>query len=149
MASKIVIVALVLALTASVAGAAIYYTQINPQNSLDTEKFQVLTFVSASMEPTIMKGNKILVDKQVNPQDLSADYPNSDIIVFYRSSNLDELIVSRIVAKEETNGKLSFRTKGDSNGPNKYPNLPSIAEFDPWNVTENLIFGKVADTNYK
>ena len=151
LASKLIVIALALALTVSIAGAAVYYTQINPnpQPNLDTEKFQVLTFVSASMEPTIMSGNKILVDKQVNPIDLSADYPNSDIIAYYRTSEHNELIVSRIVAVEEVDGKLVFYTKGDANGGNKYPDVPIRPEFDPWTVTEDLIFGKVVDTNYK
>ena len=42
-----------------------------------------------------------------------------------------------------------FKTKGDGNGLNKYPDEPSNAEFDPWTVSEDLILGKVVNTNYK
>jgi signal peptidase I len=150
LASKLVIIVLALALTASLAGAAIYYTQTNPsQEPSGSERFQVLIVTSANMEPTIMEGNKILVDKQISPRDLRDNYPNSDIIVYYKTSERNELIVSRIVAVEEVNGKLVFYTKGDANGANKYPDTPSRSEYDPWTITEDLILGRVIDTDFK
>jgi signal peptidase I len=147
MISKTAIIALAIVLTISVVGATVYFTQINPTAFLDTEKYQVLTVTTQNMEPTIIEGNKILVDKTVNPRDLSANYPDSDIIVYYRSIDKREFIVSRIVAVEEVDGKLVFRTKGDFNVP-KYPEILSESSCDPWPVSENLIFGKVVDTNY-
>ena len=95
---------------------------------------------------TLHIGDLIIV-QGVNPADLSADYPNSDIIVFHRPGDPDELIVHRIVAKEERNGTLYFYTKGDGNGVNKWPSTPSSSDYDPWNdrqgVPENLVVGKV------
>ena len=41
----------------------------------------------------------------MNPSELSADYPNSDIIAFQPSSNI---IVHRIVDKEDMEGILYF-----------------------------------------
>jgi hypothetical protein len=51
------------------------------------------------------------------------DYPDSDIIVFYQTSERNELIVSRVVAAEEMDGELVFYTKDDANGVNKYPEI--------------------------
>jgi signal peptidase len=95
---------------------------------------------------TLHKGDMIIV-QGVNPADLNADYPNSDIIVFHKPGDPDELIVHRIVAKEERNGTLYFYTKGDGNGINKWPAIPPTSEYDPWNngqgVPANLVVGKV------
>jgi signal peptidase I len=95
---------------------------------------------------TLHIGDLIIV-QGVNPADLNADYPNSDIIVFHRPGDPDELIVHRIVAKEERDGALYFYTKGDGNGVNKWPSTPTISEYDPWNsgqgVPEDLVVGKV------
>jgi signal peptidase I len=85
----------------------------------------------------------------VNPADLSADYPNSDIIVFRKPGNPDELIVHRIVAKDVVNGKVYFRTKGDGNPSTKWPGIPQPSEYDPWRegniagVSEDNVVGKV------
>jgi signal peptidase I len=95
---------------------------------------------------TLHIGDLIIV-QGVNPANLSANYPNSDIIVFHKPDDSEELIVHRIVAKEERNGVLYFYTKGDGNGANKWPNTPTSSEYDPWNdgqgVPENLVVGKV------
>ena len=95
---------------------------------------------------TLHIGDLIIV-QGVNPADLSADYPNSDIIVFHKPGDPEELIVHRIVAKEERNDTLYFYTKGDGNGVDKWPNTPTSSEYDPWNdgqgVPENLVVGKV------
>jgi signal peptidase I len=95
---------------------------------------------------TLHIGDLIIV-QGVNPADLSADYPNSDIIVFHKPNDPEDLIVHRIVAKEERNGTLYFYTKGDGNGVNKWPSTPSSSDYDPWNdrqgVPENLVVGKV------
>lgn len=95
---------------------------------------------------TLHVGDLIIV-QGVNPADLNADYPNSDIIVFHEPSDPDELIVHRIVTKEERDGVLYFYTKGDGNGVNKWPSTPTSSEYDPWNkgqgVPEDLVVGKV------
>jgi len=95
---------------------------------------------------TLHVGDLIIV-QGVNPADLNADYPNSDIIVFHKTSQTDELIVHRIVTKEERDGVLYFYTKGDGNGVHKWPSTPTTSEYDPWNdgqgVPENLVVGKV------
>jgi signal peptidase I len=95
---------------------------------------------------TLHVGDLIIV-QGVNLADLSADYPNSDIIVFHKPTNPDELIVHRIVAKEERGGKIYFYTKGDGNGINTWPIIPQSSEYDPWNngqgVPGDLVVGKV------
>jgi signal peptidase I len=94
---------------------------------------------------TLHIGDLIIV-QGVKPEDLNANYPDSDIIVFHKPSNPDELIVHRIVAVEERDGTLYFYTKGDGNGFNKWPATPQRSEYDPWNgsngVPEDLVVGR-------
>jgi hypothetical protein len=51
---------------------------------------------------TLHKGDIIII-QAVNPADLNANYPNSDIIV-YKNPNGVTPIVHRIVEKQEING---------------------------------------------
>lgn len=103
---------------------------------------------SHPFERTLHVGDLIIV-QGVNPADLSDNYPNSDIIVFHRPGDPTELIVHRIVAKEEINGKIYFRTKGDGNPSNTWPKTPLPSEYDPWRedgvagVSEDSVVGKV------
>lgn len=97
---------------------------------------------------TLHKGD-IIVVQGVNIEDLNANYPNSDIIVFH-SPATDELIVHRIISKETVNGVTYFETKGDGNGsPDTWPKTITGAGLDPWDynnspgVPQNLVVGKV------
>lgn len=89
----------------------------------------------------------ILIVQGVKPKDLNVNYPNSDIIVFHEPGNPDKLIVHRIVAEQEINGKLYFQTKGDGNGLYLWPSVPPVTEYDPWTggqgISQDLIVGKV------
>ena len=97
---------------------------------------------------TLHKGDLIIV-QGVDPRELSTNYPDSDIIVFHEPDDPDDLIVHRIVAVDEIDGKLYFRTKGDGNSHVKWPDTPSISEYDPWEtegvpgIREDLVVGKV------
>jgi signal peptidase I len=92
---------------------------------------------------TLHKGDIIII-QAVNPADLNANYPNSDIIVF-RNPNGVTPIVHRIVEKQEINGVLFFQTKGDGNSPIKYPEVSNYYDNipDSRGVPQNLIEGKV------
>lgn len=92
---------------------------------------------------TIQVGDIVIIHP-VNPADLNANYPNSDIIVYNTYSRGD--IVHRIVAKEEINGTWYFYTKGDANGWNKWPATPNPAEYDFWSpspIPQDMVVGKV------
>jgi signal peptidase I len=92
---------------------------------------------------TLHVGDLIVV-QGVNPADLNANYPNSDIIVFHRPGNPDELIVHRIAAEEVVNGTIYFYTKGDGNPTDKWPNPIQPSEYDPWGrVSQDQVVGKV------
>jgi hypothetical protein len=84
----------------------------------------------------------IIIIQKVNPADLNANYPNSDIIVY---DNPSGDIVHRIVEKQEINGTLYFKTKGDGNGPTFWPNVPKYYDNLPDinGVPQNLVEGKV------
>ena len=92
---------------------------------------------------TLHKGDIIII-QAVNPADLNANYPNSDIIV-YKNPNGVTPIVHRIVEKQEINGTLYFKTKGDGNSPIKYPAVSNYYDNipDSKGVPQNLIEGKV------
>jgi signal peptidase I len=98
---------------------------------------------------TLHVGDIIIIQK-INPKDLNANYPNSDIIVYENPTNPTSTpIVHRVVAKYEVNGTLYFQTKGDGNG-DKWPAVPSTQEYDSrtlWStgqgVPQDLVIGKV------
>lgn len=72
---------------------------------------------------TLHVGDLIIV-QGTDPKEIKvAPYPNGDIIVFHRGS---ELIVHRAIAKEKRGDKWYFQTKGDgNNGPDSsIPNIP-------------------------
>jgi hypothetical protein len=96
---------------------------------------------------TLHVGDLIII-QGVNPADLNANYPNSDVIVYHDPRypiNSNQLIVHRIVAKNEINGTLYFQTKGDGNGPNseKWPNPVDPAYYDSWNLPNGVPQGSV------
>jgi len=92
---------------------------------------------------TLHKGDIIII-QAVNPADLKANYPNSDIIVFKNPNGVTP-IVHRIVEKQEINGTLYFKTKGDGNRPITWPEIPNYYDNipDTKGVPQNLIEGKV------
>lgn len=100
---------------------------------------------------TLHTGDLIFV-QGVNPKDLNAHYPNSDIIVYLNPGNPTATpIVHRVVAVNNINGTLYFQTKGDGNGA-KWPAVPSPSEYDSvqlWRteggvgVPESMVVGKV------
>ena len=98
---------------------------------------------SHPFDHTLHAGDIIIIQK-VNPEDLNANYPDSDIIVF-KNPNRITPIVHRIVEKEEINGKLYFKTKGDGNGPITWPAVPNYYDNipDSRGVPQNLVEGKV------
>jgi signal peptidase I len=104
---------------------------------------------SDPFEQTLHIGDVIII-QGVNAEDLNADYPNSDIIVYQDPRNPTDpeaKIVHRIVEKQEIDGKLYFHTKGDGNGLHKWPNPILTSDYDSWNlpdgVPEDQIYGKV------
>jgi signal peptidase I len=151
-----IIVSIILLASLSTVGALYYGTNLirpmySPPNTL------VLQMTSISMEPAIRQGNYILVDKNVMPSDLNTNYPNSDIIVFNSPSSINTgYIASRIVSVQNINGTLYFQTKCDNNGSDKWPIPVSPQEYDSrtlWStgigVSQDLVVGKVVDSNYK
>ena len=92
---------------------------------------------------TLHKGDIIII-QAVNPADLNANYPNSDIIVYKNPDGVTP-IVHRIVEKKEINGTWYFKTKGDGNGPILWPNIPDSYDNlpDTNGVPQNLVEGKV------
>jgi signal peptidase I len=98
---------------------------------------------SHPFDQTLHVGDIIIIQK-VDPGSLNANYPNSDIIV-YRTPSGFTPIVHRIVGKQEINGTLYFKTKGDGNGPIVWPYIPNMYDNipDSKGVPQNLIEGKV------
>jgi signal peptidase I len=99
---------------------------------------------------TLHVGDIIIIQK-INPADLNANYPNSDIIVYQKPTDPSATpIVHRIVKVQNINGTLYFQTKGDGNGADRWPTQPTVGEYDSntlWNtgqgVPQDLVLGKV------
>jgi signal peptidase I len=104
---------------------------------------------SHAFSPTLHIGDIILIEG-VKPEDINANYPNSDIIVYQNPTNPTATpIVHRVVAKYQVDGVWYFQTKGDGNGT-PYPETVSSSEYDSntlWHtgqgVPQNLVLGKV------
>jgi signal peptidase I len=90
---------------------------------------------------TLHIGDLIII-QGVDPAELNANYPNSDIIVYHNPTDPDELIVHRIVNETDINGTLYFSTEGDGNGAKKWPDQPDLV--DVWSpVSQDLVVGNV------
>jgi signal peptidase I len=98
---------------------------------------------SHPFDATLHVGDILLI-QAVQPEDLNANYPNSDIIVYDNPGGVTP-IVHRIVTKQVINGTLYFKTKGDGNGPTLWPNKADYYDNLPdYNgVPANLVEGKV------
>lgn len=82
--------------------------QVNEEKYPDLFGYKSMIVLSGSMEPTIMKGDLIIV-KKANSNYLKA----KDIIAF---RNKDKTITShRIIKVDKIDSKLYFKTKGDNN----------------------------------
>jgi len=86
--------------------------------ALRTE-YPMLAVASGSMEPTLYKGDLIMVQGVSSAQDIVVGrddaVPPGDVIVFHKPTDTSELIVHRAVDKEFRGGKWYFQTKGDAN----------------------------------
>lgn len=104
---------------------------------------------SHAFSQTLHIGDIIIIEG-VKPEDINANYPNSDIIVYQNPTNPTATpIVHRVVAKYQVDGVWYFQTKGDGNGT-PFPDAVSSSEYDSntlWHtgqgVPENLVLGKV------
>ncbi|UCF59163.1 MAG: signal peptidase I [Candidatus Bathyarchaeota archaeon] len=108
---------------------------ISLTTALKTE-YPMLAVASGSMEPTLYKGDLIMVqgvstgvDINVGPKDSAEP---GDIIVFHRPTDPSELIVHRAIDKELRDGTWYFQTKGDAN-----------FSPDSWELAEDHLVGKV------
>jgi len=105
------------------------------QTALRTE-YPLFAVASGSMEPTLYRGDLILVQgvldfSQLNADDMNAPVPG-EIIVF-RVPGQPDPIVHRAVAREYRNNHWYFDTKGDAN-----------LNIDYWSpVSQDYIIGKV------
>ncbi|MDR1993890.1 MAG: hypothetical protein LBQ98_10460 [Nitrososphaerota archaeon] len=102
-------------------------------------------------EHTLHVGDIIII-QGVDPKDINANYPNSDIIVYQNPINpSDTPIVHRVVTSYEENGILYFQTKGDGNPTVKWPNPITEQDYDSnilWHnggqgVPEDQVIGRV------
>ena len=82
--------------------------QINKEKYPDLFGYKSMIVLSGSMEPTIMKGDLIIVKKA------NSNYLKTKDIIAFR--NEDKTITShRIIKVDKIDGKLYFKTKGDNN----------------------------------
>ena len=127
-----------IALDTNVPWAAVSIGSMNVQNQSGSD------FWNNPFSRTLQVGDVVMV-QGVSPKDFNTNYPESDIIVFPKPDNLDELIVHRIVATTAIDGKMYFYTKGDGNSaPDTYdPWYNSNASIPQGAVSQDLVVGKV------
>ena len=108
-----------------------------PYDSLESQTWQGFWLsVTHPFDRTLSIGDIIII-QGVNPAELNANYPNSDIIVYRDPSDLSGTpIVHRIVSKQEINGTWYFQTKGDGNGQ-QWPAIPLPYEYDSQSIYPN------------
>jgi len=109
--------------------------------------------------PTLHVGDLIIV-QGVDASSVKVSYPNSDVVVFHAPkqdpSQEDWFIITRVVAREESNGIIYFRTKSDGEGLHTWPQMPDVSETDLWfndyrgenytqhgMISEKVLIGKV------
>lgn len=92
---------------------------INPDEYPSFAGYNMMIVLSPSMEDTIMSGDLIVV-KNAEPEDIkgesSAGAQDGDIISFFDpDSSKQSVLTHRCKTVRETDGKISFITKGDNN----------------------------------
>ncbi len=146
--------------------AVVWGVWLGAQSVLGTP-YPILTVASGSMckvqhpcdgwshpfEPTLHKGDLIII-RVVNPKDVvTGSDPEGDIIIFHQPKpspeSPDDLIVHRAIANVTRSGIIYFRTKGDGN-PGSWDTWTDYREsYDTENYTyrgmisERLLVGKV------
>ncbi len=90
-------------------------------------KYYALTIGSGSMSPNIAKGDVVIVKKLQGTELYNIE--EGDILVYNHDN---KIIVHRVVKITNTDGELSFKTKGDNNNTS-----------DSWQVKEDEVIGIV------
>ncbi len=117
------------------------------QLGLGTES-PLVVVTSGSMEPTIYRGDMLIIQQKApleikNASEAQGDI-NADIIVYWAqgvwkpADAVSEPIVHRVVGKKYEEGKWWFLAQGDNTGTNPYPDNPSTPT-ENWIPEENII----------
>ncbi|WP_132370852.1 signal peptidase I SipW [Melghiribacillus thermohalophilus] len=83
--------------------------------------YQIMKVLSGSMEPTIDTGSLIAVKPVSNTEKLD----EGTVITYQSIDNPDVLITHRIVEVQESDGTISYMTKGDNNDSRDAVAVPS------------------------
>jgi len=116
------------------------------QKTIWDERYQLGRMASGSMEPALMAGDILVIDKDVDPATLNAS-TEGDIIAFYDpryEKDSNHKIVHRAISKAQNNGEWYFETKGDNN-------FASDRWYgsETWDgkISERLLIGKIVEVN--
>ena len=128
------------AILLAVVVVSVFAFWIGLTTALKTE-YPMLAVASGSMEPTLYKGDLIMVQGVLDGYDIKVGPKDSaepgDIIVFHKPTDPSELIVHRAIDKEFRGEMWHFQTKGDANN---YPDNWGQGDCD---LAENYVVGKV------
>jgi len=131
------------AILLAVVVVSVFAFWIGLTTALKTE-YPMLAVASGSMEPTLYKGDLIMVQGVSNACDIKVGLEEAvepgDIIVFHKPPEPSELIVHRAVDKEFRDGKWYFQTWGDNRKTNTRPDNWGPGDCD---LAENYVVGKV------
>ena len=122
------------AILLAVVVVSVFAFWIGLTTALRTE-YPMLAVASGSMEPTLYKGDLIMVQGVSNGYDIKVGPKDSaepgDVIVFQTSH--PEPIIHRVVKISEEDNKVYFQTKGDHNAGSGTQEL---------RVSEDTVYGK-------
>lgn len=131
------------AILLAVVVVSVFAFWISLTTALKTE-YPMLAVASGSMEPTLYKGDLIMVqgvstgfDINVGPKDSAEP---GDVIVFHKPADPRELIVHRAIDNELRGGVWYFQTKGDANSGSDNWDGDWKTDCD---LAENFLVGKV------
>lgn len=131
------------AILLAVVVVSVFAFWIGLTTALRTE-YPMLAVASGSMEPTLYKGDLIMVQGVSGGHDIEVGLKDSaepgDIIVFHKPTDTSELIVHRAIDKESRGGIWYFQTRGDANSGADNWDGDWKTDCD---LAENYLVGKV------
>jgi signal peptidase I len=99
-----------------------------------------------SMIPTLSEGDLIFVQKPRNLADIengSHSLKTGDILIFY-SSNLEFLVIHRVIDKNFVNGTWYFNTQGDNDGtPDNIDIYGFGGNYLPEDYVKGIMIGRI------
>jgi signal peptidase I len=120
--AKVVSIGLIICITAIIL-FSFFYSKGNIERLPDIIRYQPLTILSNSMKPAFQAGDIVVINRDKKPL-------VNDVVTYKHPDGF--LVTHRIIEKEDRNGEVYLKTKGDNNN----------IEDDLW-ISKDSIIGVV------